>query len=322
MYHRFSYEMIHFVPPRYKPLFPVLAPHCEDTPPFRRSSYGRAHVPGSSWGPGQHCRDDLPLSVRVRRRRAKVSSPAWPDARPPRCPRVAEMTSTARRPAPRLWKEPLRRSVHFFSVLAPVLRPVSKLKQQICTPFREVTVGALSGHTGRHMPRQDGPDDGTVGVGSHGEGLNEKGQRKEPIDGPPGAGVHRRGAGDGAAWAAHHCPQHRPLPPAASGVPGDPRFQLSRRPAKIQLSGRASPTLTPLTQLGDIQLSATTPPNPDRNVPASQSVHFYSPVEGHFPLFQLRNGRTWIIPTNVVSLYTPPTSRTAPISADPMRAFR
>ena len=40
--------------------------------------------------------------------RAKVSSPAWPDARSPLCIRVAEMTSPARRPAPWLWKEPLR----------------------------------------------------------------------------------------------------------------------------------------------------------------------------------------------------------------------
>ena len=70
-----------------------------------------------------------------------------------------------------------------------------------------------------------GSGDRTVGVVIHGEGRDEKDQRKEPIDESPGeckavvAVLHRRGAGDAAARAAHHCPDDRPRPPATAGFP-------------------------------------------------------------------------------------------------------
>ena len=59
---------------------------------------------------------------------------------------------------------------------------------------------------------------------------------------------------------------------------------------------------------------------PERTL--SKSVHCLRPVGCHFPMFQIRNSLTWIFPTHVVSLYTPRTSRTAPIFADLIRVFR
>ena len=58
-------------------------------------------------------------------------------------------------------------------------------------------------------------------------GRPQRGERAgaETIDQSPGdgeagiAGLLRRAAGDGPAWAAHPCPDHRPRSPAASGVP-------------------------------------------------------------------------------------------------------
>ena len=41
----------------------------------------------------------------------------------------------------------------------------------------------------------------------------------ETIEQSPGDGALRRAEGDGPAWAAHPCPDHRPRSPAASGVP-------------------------------------------------------------------------------------------------------
>ena len=88
-----------------------------------------------------------------------------------------------------------------------------------CTPSWEVPNGHLAVHTGGRTPKLDGSDDRTVGVGSHGGERNEKGRRKKAIDRSTGDGVHRRGAGDAAARSAHPGPDHRPLPPSASGVP-------------------------------------------------------------------------------------------------------
>ena len=88
-----------------------------------------------------------------------------------------------------------------------------------CTPAWEVPNGHIAVHTGGRTPRHDGSDDHTVGVGSHGGEQNEKGQRTEAIERPRGDGVLRRAAGDAAARSAHPRPDHRPRPPAASGVP-------------------------------------------------------------------------------------------------------
>ena len=88
-----------------------------------------------------------------------------------------------------------------------------------CTPSWEVPNGHLAVHTGGRTPKHDGSDDHTVGVGSHVGERDEKDQRTEPIERPRGDGVLRRGAGDAAARSAHPRPDHRPRPPAASGVP-------------------------------------------------------------------------------------------------------
>ena len=63
------------------------------------------------------------------------------------------------------------------------------------------------------------------------------------------------------------CPDHRPLPPWVSGVPANPRFQPSRRRAKVQLPARAFATPTqpqPPTkcnfQLGELQPVSGTHP--------------------------------------------------------------
>ena len=88
-----------------------------------------------------------------------------------------------------------------------------------CTPSWEVPNGHLAVHTGGRTPKYDGSDDRTDGAGSHDWERNEKGQRTEAIERPRGDGVLRRAAGDAAARSAHPRPDHRPRPPAASGVP-------------------------------------------------------------------------------------------------------
>ena len=114
---------------------------------------------------------------------------------PPRPPRTAPAPAD---PARGCTSEPCRR--RFREALSPLT-----LKGGLCD-------------TG-------GSADHTVGVVIHGEGRDEKDQRKEPIDESPGeckavvAVLHRRGAGDAAARAAHHCPDDRPRPPATAGFP-------------------------------------------------------------------------------------------------------
>ena len=105
------------------------------------------------------------------------------------------------------------------SILAGPIRGAYMSRGHTCTPAREVPNGHPAVHTGGRTPKHGGSDDRTVGVGSHGGEQNEKGQRTEAIERPRGDGVHRRGAGDAAAWSAHPRPDDRPRPPSASGVP-------------------------------------------------------------------------------------------------------
>ena len=90
-------------------------------------------------------------------------------------------------------------------------------------------------HTGRQRP---GPREART--------RDEKAQRTEPIERPTGDGVHRRGAGEAASRAAHHRPDDRPRPPAASGVPVHGCAEAPGGARGHRLRGRASTgALTP-----------------------------------------------------------------------------
>ena len=91
--------------------------------------------------------------------------------------------------------------------------------------------------------------------------------------------------------------------------PRRPSISAFSPPLKSATFSYGLSNFEPTSQLAEMQLSATTHPSPDRNVPASQSVHFLRPVGGHFPLFQLRNRPTCIFATNIISLYSPTASR-------------
>ena len=105
---------------------------------------------------------------------------------------------------------------------------------------------------------------------SHRRERDEKRQRTEATDQSPGdplesedraeagiADVHRRAAGDDAAGATHPGPDHRPRPPAASGVPvrGCAGAALRRpgteRPGTERLTAPTSALLPPSVPSGN-----------------------------------------------------------------------